>query len=150
MQYTYEFEMWRGERYWCIEPFGLGGITQGADVQDACESAADLLREIVRDFLMNRRELPAPTFGNEVRHEGVRVIVSVDAALSDIPRVTAAEAAKALGVNRSRITAMLADGKLDGWREGRNTWVTQESLNARLKEGSRPGRPRKREESLVG
>ena len=48
MQYTYEFEMWRGEFAWIAAPFDLAGITQGVDVEDVCESAADLLRELAR------------------------------------------------------------------------------------------------------
>ena len=52
MQYTYEFEMWRGEFAWIAAPFDLVGITQGVDVEDVCESAADLLRELAREYLM--------------------------------------------------------------------------------------------------
>ena len=47
MQRTYEFELWRGERQWIIASFDLPeAITQGEDVQDACESAVDVLREV--------------------------------------------------------------------------------------------------------
>ena len=34
MQYTYEFEMWRGEFAWIAAPFDLVGITQGVDGQE--------------------------------------------------------------------------------------------------------------------
>lgn len=143
MQYTYEFEMWRGEFGWIAEPYGLPGITQGDDVDDLCESAADLLRETVRDYIMRGEPLPAATFDNAPVHGGVRLVVSVDAALSDIPRLSAAEAAQALGVSRSRVTAMLSSGLLDGWKEGRNTWVTKASIDARKGDARKAGRPRK-------
>ncbi len=142
MQYTYEFELWRGEASWCIAPFNLPGATQGDDVEDACESAADLLRETVRDYLMRGQQPPAARFGNEPEHGGVRVIVSVDASLADVERVTASQAADILGVSRPRITAMLSLGLLDGWKEGRNTYVTLASVKARLAHPQPAGRPR--------
>lgn len=83
MQYTYEFEMWRGEKEWCIAPFGIPGATQGIDIKDACESAADLLRKTIRDYLMHGEKAPAPVFGNALEHDGVRVIISVNACLGD-------------------------------------------------------------------
>ena len=143
MQYTYEFEMWRGEFGWIAEPYGLPGITQGDDVDDLCESAADLLRETVRDHIMRGEPLPSATFDNEPAHGGVRLVVSVDAAMADIPRLSAAEAARELGVSRPRVTAMLGSGLLDGWKEGRNTWVTKASIEARKADARKAGRPRK-------
>ena len=86
--------MWRGEFGWIAEPFGLNGITQGENVDDLCESAADLLREIVRDHIMTGQELPAATFDNDPVHGGVRLIVSVNAAMADVPRMSAADPAK--------------------------------------------------------
>lgn len=143
MQYTYEFEMWRGEFGWLAEPFALEGITQGVDVADLCESAADLLREIVQHYLMRGEEPPRATFDNEPRHDGVRLVVSVDASLDHVQRMSATEAARTLGVSRSRITAMLNAGLLEGWREGRNTWITRDSVNARKAAPIPKGRPKK-------
>lgn len=142
MQYTYEFEMWRGEFGWIAEPFGLDGITQGESIDDLSESAADLLREIVRDHIMSGHEMPAATFGNDLTHDGIRLIVSVDAAMSDIPKISAAEAARELNVSRPRVTAMLGSGLLDGWKEGRNTWVTLASVEARKADSRKAGRPK--------
>lgn len=143
MQYTYEFELWRGEREWCIAPFVLGGATQGATIKEACESAADLLRELVQDYLMHGETPPADSFDNAPCNGGVRVIVSVDTSLADVERISAAEAAAQLGVSRSRISAMINTGLLDGWREGRNTWVTTASVEARKQQPVSAGRPRK-------
>lgn len=142
MQYTYEFEMWRGEFGWIAAPFDLAGITQGADVEEVCESAADLLRELVREHLMRGRTPPKATFDHEPTHGGVRLVVSVDAALDDIEKVSAARAAELLGVSRSRVTAMLHSGLLEGWQDGRNTWVTKASIDARLASPAPAGRPR--------
>lgn len=68
MQYAYEFEMWRGEKEWCIVPFGLPGAIQGADVEDVCESAADLLCETIQDYLQRGENSPAATFDNKSEH----------------------------------------------------------------------------------
>lgn len=143
MQYTYEFEMWRGEGQWCIAPFGFDGATQGEDVSDACESAADWLRETILDCMMDGRALPAPKFNNRLQHDGVRVVVSVDVSLDQVARMSAAEAARELGLSRPRITAMVNSGKLDGWREGRNLWVTRASVEARKAEAPKAGRPKR-------
>ena len=74
---------------------------------------------------------------------GVLGVVSVEATLDSIPKVSASEAARMLAVGRSRITAMLAAGLLDGWRDGRNTWVTLDSVEARKADPRMAGRPRK-------
>ena len=141
--YTYEFEMWRGENEWCVAPLTLPGATQGVDVEDACESAADLLREIVRDYLIKGEIPPAPTFDNTLEHDGMRIVVSVDASLDDVDKVCATEAARMLNVVPSRITAMIDSGLLDGWRDGRNTWVTKSSVKERLASQRKAGRPKK-------
>lgn len=144
MQFTYEFELRRGEQQWIIEAFDLPGcITQGEDVSDACNSAADLLREMAWEALLKGEELPGGAFGHEPSCGGVLVVISVEATLSSLPKVSASEAARILGVGRSRITAMLASGLLDGWRDGRNTWVTLDSVIARKEDPRMAGRPRK-------
>lgn len=142
MQYTYEFEMWRGEFGWIAAPFDLEGITQGASVEEVCESAADLLRELVRERLMRGQIPPKATFDHEPHRGGVRLVVSVDATLDDIEKASASQAAELLGVSRSRITAMLQSGLLEGWKDGRNTWVTKASIDARLASPAPAGRPK--------
>ena len=144
MQFTYEFELRRGENQWIIEAFDLPGcITQGEDVSDACNSAADLLREMAWEALLKGEDLADSTFGHEPSDRGVLVVVSVEATLDSLPKVSASEAARMLNVGRSRITAMLAAGLLDGWRDGRNTWVTLDSVTARKEDPRMAGRPRK-------
>lgn len=57
--------------------------------------------------------------------------------------VSAAEASRMLGVSAGRITHMLDAGVLDGYREGRRTWVSVASIEKRLSEIPKAGRPRK-------
>lgn len=143
MRYVYEFEIWRGEKQWVVAPFGLEGATQGEDFADACESAADWLRETMLDYQLDGRTPPEPVFENTAQHGGVLMVVSVDASLDDVPKVSAAEAARMLGVSRGRISHMLASGLLDSWKDGRNTWVTLDSVEARKAETPKAGRPKK-------
>lgn len=142
MQYTYEFEMRRGEFGWIASPFDLDGITQGADVEDVCESAADLLRELMLGYLKHGQTPPKASFNHEPAHGGIRLVVSVDASLNDIEKVSATQAAELLGVSRSRVTSMLHSGLLEGWKEGRNTWVTMDSVDARRSSPVPAGRPK--------
>ena len=144
MQCTYEFELYRGEAQWVIEAYDFPAcVTQGEDVEEACESAADILREFMHDALIAGTEMPPSTFGHEPREGGMNVVVSVDTSLDAVRKVSATEAARMLGVGRSRITAMIASKLLDGWRDGRNTWVTLDSVEARRSDPRPAGRPRK-------
>ena len=144
MQRTYEFELYRGESQWIIEAYDFPlCITQGEDVEDACESAADILKEYMHIALMGDMELPASTFGHDPQNGGVNVIVSVDTTLDAVRKVSASEAARMLGVSRSRITAMVSSHLLSGWRDGRNTWITLDSVEARMADEHPAGRPKK-------
>lgn len=59
------------------------------------------------------------------------------------PFMSAAAAARELGVSAGRITRMLDSGIFDGYRSGRRTFITQESVSRRKQQPHRPGRPRK-------
>ena len=139
-----EFEIYKGERYWIAIPLGMEGATQGLTREDAIESAAEWLREEVEFAAIYGRELPSPELGLPLQHDGERVVVSVSAGRETVEKVTAAEAARILGVSRPRITQMLKSAKLVGWQEGNSTYVTRDSVIARL-ENPLPigGRPKK-------
>lgn len=134
MFYMQEFEIFKSEGLYVAFPFDLGGGTEGETFAEAVEMAGDWLRVAIQDALMHNRELPSPTFGNEPQEGGKVVLVGIGTTLNDIPSVSAAEAAEMLGVSRPRITKMLQTGQLEGWRDGRNTRVTIDSVNARLEE----------------
>lgn len=57
--------------------------------------------------------------------------------------VSAAEASRMLQVSPGRITHMFNSGILKGYREGRRTWITVESIEARKLAPVTAGRPRK-------
>ena len=46
---------------------GCRGATQGKDIQDACESAADHLRILIEDYYLRGKEPPKSSFGNKLK-----------------------------------------------------------------------------------
>lgn len=129
-----EFELFESEGFVLAFPFDIEGATQGTTFEDAAEMAADWLKGMAEHWLMTGEEPPKPTFGNLPQHGGRVILIGVDVSLDAIPSVSASEAASMLGVSRSRITQMLESGALVGWRDGRNTRVTVDSVNARIEE----------------
>ncbi len=140
---VYEFEFFEDEGWVLAFPFGLEGGTQGRDAADAARMAADWLKGEVEHSLMCGTPLPPPTFGNAPAHGGTIGVVGVEASLEAIDTVLASEAADMLGVSRGRVSQMLASGRLEGFRKGRSTFVTRASVQARLAEAPKCGRPRR-------
>jgi excisionase family DNA binding protein len=142
--YIYEFEFFEDDGMVMALPFGLENhATQGTDLADAIAMAADLLKSVAEDSLLNGYKLPDATFGHEPEHGGKVFIVAVSASLDDIEKMTASQAAEVLGVSRGRVSNMLREGVLEGFRKGRDSFVTRASVEQRLKESVGPGRPRK-------
>ena len=123
MKHVYEFEVFLDEGRYTVWPFDFEcGGTSGATFREACEMAVDWLKTVVEDYAMHDEATPEPT----------------------IPRMTAAEAARALGVSPSRVSHMIRDGLLESFKYGHNTWVTGYSVEARLRERPRAGRPKRK------
>ena len=130
----HEFEVFPGESgMWVADALDMPHITQGEDFARACEAAADLLHEAALDALMRGERLPNGSVGHDPSEPGGKVVlVGVSASLADIAKVSATEAARRLGVSRPRVTAMVNAGRLEGWRDGRNAWVSERSLEHAL------------------
>ena len=92
---------------------------------------------------MHDKPLPEPSFGNEPKNGGKTVIVAVSAGKDTVRKVRAAQAAEMLGVTRGRVSQMISTGQLESFRERGTVWVTEDSIEARLAEQPKAGRPRK-------
>ena len=143
MQYTYEFEVFESEGWLVAYPFDLGGATQGRDKAEVAMMAADLLRMKMEDCLMHNLPIPKATFGNEPQEGGYLMVVSAEASLDAIRKVTASEAARMLEVTPARVSHMIRDNLLSAFKDGDRTWVTLDSVHARLADRRGAGRPRK-------
>lgn len=142
MFFIYEFEVFEDEGWFLAVPFDFVGGTQGETFAEACEMAADWLRVECEYRAMHDEDFPTATFGNEPRHGGTVLVVGVEAGRDTVRKVTASEAARRLGVSPGRVTQMIAANQLEAFREGRRTWVTIDSIEARLAESHPAGRPR--------
>lgn len=122
-----------------------GCVSAGEDFTDAAAMAADAARTYVAAKLYYHDPIPSPT-----RHEcpegaeSIMVFFESDSSYIITGEVvSAAEASRRLGVSPGRITHMFDAGILEGYREGRRTWITVESIEGRQAASATPGRPRK-------
>lgn len=123
-------------------PVGLPGATEGIGLQDAVAMAADWLRETALDYLMGGEPWPDLPLGAEPTRGGRMVTVAVGASLDEVPAMTAAEAARMLGVSTARVSQLCRAGLLDSWKVGGTRMVSRESVETRAEEGRQAGRPR--------
>lgn len=122
-----------------------GCFSCGDTFNDAVAMGADAAKTYVASLLGHGDAVPEPQ-----RHrcpsgtEDVMVFFETDPSyIIDGDVVSAAEASRMLGVSAGRITHMLDAGVLDGYREGRRTWISVASIEGRLSETPKAGRPRK-------
>lgn len=144
MVYIWEFEFFEADGY--INAFPCGefgyGATFGKTLEEAVEMAADFLSEVVDDHLMNGTQLPETHFGHNPEHGGKIIAIAVSRELGNIPSMTAADAARELGVSTARVSQLINAGLLDSWKDGTKRLVSRESVKARKEESPKPGRPK--------
>ena len=143
MQYVYEFEIFKGQNGFIVEPFDFEGATQGTDLEDAYSSAFDWLTVTLEDYIIKGAKPPKATFENTPKHDGRVFILGVNVGKETINRVSASEASRMLNVSPARITQLAKSGKLDTFKDGGTVWVTVDSINQRLTEAPTAGRPHK-------
>lgn len=121
-----------------------GCLTCGDTFMEAAEMAADAAKTYVAS-LMNHGEAVPENSRHDVSEgcEGIYVFFETDGDyIVSGEVVSAAEASRELGVSASRVTHMIDSGILQGYRRGRRTYVTVESVNARKADARKAGRPR--------
>ncbi len=143
MLHVYEFEIFKDGDFYLAFPFDMDGGTQGRSIQEASEMAADWLQVEMEQCAMHDLPFPKATFGNEPKYGGERLLVAVNAGKDTVRRMTAAEAARRLGVTRGRVSQMMDVDLLETFELDGRKWVTEDSVNARLADKPKAGRPRK-------
>lgn len=141
---VYEFEVFEDDGWYIALPFDMEGGTQGETYEEVAEMAADWLKTDMEHRAMHDLPVPTPTFGNDMKNGGERMIVAVDAGKETVPRMTMAEAARRLGVTRGRVSQMVDAEKLETFELDGRRWVTGYSVDARISDGRTVGRPRKK------
>lgn len=142
MIYVREFEyMSEGKRV-VAYPVGMEGATEGYDLYDAIDMAADWLRETALDALAAGGDIGRVELGSKPSRGGTVIAVAVEASLEDIPAMTSAEAARTLGVSTARVAQLCKAGKLDSWKVGGTRMVSRESVELREESDHPAGRPR--------
>ena len=79
---------------------------------------------------VHRLELVPPRRGSQKRKEQARQVVDVTLRTSDRMLLTVAEAAERLGIGRSTMYVLIADGQIDTVRVGRLRRIEPEALSA--------------------
>ncbi len=112
---------------------------------EAVAMGADAAKTYVASLLSHKEAAPEPQRRPcPPGAESVMVFFEADPAyIVEGAVVSAAEASRMLKVSPSRITHMLDADVLDGYREGRRTWISVASIEKRLAEAPKAGRPRK-------
>ena len=138
-----EFEFFEDDGMICALPFDREGATCGIDFDDAVTMAADWLYETAKYEAIDGITPVKATFGHEPRHGGRVMAIAVDFDLSRVDAVTAADAARMLGVSTARVSQMCDKGILTSWKDGSKRLILRESVEARLESNPQAGRPRK-------
>jgi predicted RNase H-like HicB family nuclease len=127
-----EFEFVESDGQVAALPCWKGGATEGATLDEAVSMAADWLRMAALDAVARGEALDCGGFGHAPKMGGRVIAVAVEVDRSDVPSMSAADAARALGVSTARVAQLCCDGKLDSWREGSCRMVSCESVEDRL------------------
>lgn len=115
------------------------GYTDGSDMDDAADMAAEVLWLLIDEHLKQGRPLPKPTY--DVPGEGRLVAVSVDVD-AGTALVSTRAAAEMLGVSSARVRQMIGSGQLAAKKRGRDNYVYVWSINDRLAASRPAGRPK--------
>lgn len=133
-RFIYEVAIGRDESgYYAYVPDLEGCFGGGDTLKEVYESISNGLETHIESLVAYGMEVPRATFGN-APDEGESVsVVSVYVDVDVVEGyVTAAEAARTLGVTKARVSHMIRDGILTAYRKGRSTYVTEDSLRKRI------------------
>ena len=128
----------------------LGIVTFGNDLADAAFMAQDLLASHISSELEDGNNVAeVGHFSNECPEGSIIMGITTYAEPNDVlvESITVQEAAEILGVARTRIYAMMKDGRLSSRKVGGarmvNSRDVMDTFNARLADAPKAGRPKK-------
>lgn len=121
-----------------------GCFTEGDTYEQAIEMAVDALKTYVGALIRDGDPVPKATFGHIAGKDERVVVVSFETDASYILNaVDPCIAAEMLGVSRGRVSQLIRSGQLKSYKVGLFPMVDVESIEERLKNPPKAGRPRK-------
>lgn len=132
-----------GDGLWARFPDLPGCFGYGESAVECAESASNALETHLA--AMEADGLPLPEPSEPKKGAGTVAWFYADTSTVDLgePSMTAAEAARALGVTPGRVSQLVADGRLEARRVGGATLVSERSVSMYASTPRSPGRPRK-------
>jgi len=129
--------------FWAEFPDLPGCYGYGDTLMECVESASDALETHLAAMKEGGKALPSATDPNE--SDGKVAWFYADTSSVDLgkPSITAADAARELGITPARVSQLIADGRLKARHVGGMTLVTEESVESYAATPRAPGRPRK-------
>ncbi len=115
--------------------------TDGDNLDDAVNMAAEALELVIESYIENGRVLPEPSLDARVPEGARELLVSVDVD-SENRLVTARDAARMLGVRDARVRQLILKGALLARKQAGVNFVYLRSVLDRLQEAPAGGRPR--------
>lgn len=132
-----------GGGYWAEVPDLPGCFGEGATFIEAVSSISDGLETHLASLVEYGMELPAATKIEAEDGDVAYVYADVTASSLGAPSVSAAEAARRLGVTPSHVSQLIKAGKLSAERCACNTFVEVASIEAYMGGPRVEGRPKK-------
>jgi excisionase family DNA binding protein len=146
MRFAYEVIISPDDGAYSMEAPDLAGChTWGNSVEEVLRKAPDALETHVGSYLADSTEVPTATFGHRAGEGEVLAVISFEATAASVgaPHIAARHAAERLNVSKGRISQLLADGRLEGYRDGREVMVSIASIDRFESNRRGSGRPRK-------
>ena len=113
---VYEFEFIPTEGYYVVLPFDLGGRNAGRGLCRRLRYGGGWLKCVIEEHEISGKPMPKATFGNTPRYENSKIVViGVSAGRETIPKLSAADAARRLGVTPARVSQMVKGHVITGW-----------------------------------
>lgn len=129
--------------FWAEVPDLPGCFGQGEDYIGAIESISDGIETHLAALAECGKPIPKATVVSADDGDVVYVYANTDGPKLGVPTISAAEAARRLGVTKGRVSQLISEGRLVAERSAAGTQVTVDSVEAYAAGNRAPGRPKK-------
>ncbi len=120
--------------YYAFLPDLPACAVQADSYENALYLLADYSEETLSQMLCEGMQLPTPSYGRigDATYSVATLVLSASDE-ANYRVMSALQAADTLGVSQARVSQMLKDGTLQGYKTGRDSWVYVTSVEDRLR-----------------